>query len=345
MGLVTGPHARDPPHPQPVCSGPQQPAQRADSRGWESARLRTPHTQAGGPPPRAPSCRPHSAQRQLARARAVGLVTGPHARTSPHPQPVGSGPRQPAQRAGIRGWESARPRTPHTQAGGAPPPPGTLMLPPQHARARAVGLVTGPHARTPPHLQPVGSGPRQPAQRAGSRGGRAPDPGRPTPRQEAPPRGALVPPPQRARPARKSACCGVGDRSPRPHPPAPTASGYWAPAARQEGRQSGMGERPTPDAPHPGKRRPPPGTLMPPPQHARARAVGLVTGPHARTPPHLQPVGSGPRQPAQRAGSRGWESAQPRTPHTQAGSALPGRPRAGPTARKASSQERALRSW
>ena len=72
-------------------------------------------------PPRAPSCRLHSAQSQLKRARAVGLVAGPHARIPPHPQPVGSGPRQPTQRAGSRGWLSARPRTPHTQAGGAPP--------------------------------------------------------------------------------------------------------------------------------------------------------------------------------------------------------------------------------
>ena len=119
-------------------------------------------------PPRAPSCRPHSSQSQLPRARAVGLVTGPHAGTPRHPQPVGSGPRQPAQRAGIRGWESARPRTPHTQAGGDPP--GTLMPPPQHATECAVWLMTGPHARTPPHPQPVGRGPRQPAQRAGSRG-------------------------------------------------------------------------------------------------------------------------------------------------------------------------------
>ena len=78
-----------------------------------------------------------------------------------------------------------------------------------------MGLVTGPHAHIPPHPHPVGSGPRHPAQRADSRGGRAPDPGRPTPWQEAPP----------------------------------------------------------------------PGTLRPPPQHAKARAVGLVTGPHARTPP------------------------------------------------------------
>ena len=213
MGLVTGPHARTPPLPQPMGSGPRQPAQRAGSRGWESARPRTPHTQAGGAPPRAPSCRPHSAQSQLERARAVGLVTGPHACTPPHPQPVGSGPRQPAQRAGSRGWESARPRTPHTQAGGAPP---------------------------------------------------------------------------------------------------------RAPSCRPHSAQS---------------------------QLERARAVGLVTGPHACTPPHPQPVGSGPRQPAQRAGSRGWESALPRTPHTQARGAPPGHPHAAPTARKASSQERALWGW
>ena len=88
----------------------------------------------------------------------MGLVTGPHACTPPHPQPVGSGPRQPAEKAGSWHWESTRPLTPHTQARGAPP--GTLMLPPQ-----------------------------------------------------------------RAKPARKSAGCGVGDGSPRPHPPAPTASG------------------------------------------------------------------------------------------------------------------------
>ena len=73
--------------------------------------------------------------------------------------------------------------------------------------------------------------------------------------------------------------------------------------------------------------------------------MGMVTGPRARIPPHPQPAGSGPRQPAQRAGSRGWESARPRTPHTQAGGAPHGPPRAAPTARKASSQERALWGW
>ena len=86
--------------------------------------------------------------------KITGLVTGPQARTPPHPQPGGSGPRQPTHRAGSRGWESARPRTPHTHARGAPP---------GH--------------------------------------------------------------PDAAPTARKRARCGVGDGSPRPHPPAPTASG------------------------------------------------------------------------------------------------------------------------
>ena len=71
------------------------------------------------------------------------------------------------------------------------------------------------------HAQQPGSPPEGRA--VGGR--RAPDPGRPTTSQEAPPAGTLVPPPQRAKPARKSVRCGVGDGSPGPRPPAPTASG------------------------------------------------------------------------------------------------------------------------
>ena len=142
MGLVTGPHARTPPHPQPVGSGHRQPAQRAGSRGWESARPRTAEPRQEAPPPGtlmpAP---PH------ARARAVGLLTGPHARTPPHPQPVGSGPQQPAQRAGSRGWESARRQTPDTKAGGAPPrrPRATPKAP--RAGEQAKQDITGAQRR------------------------------------------------------------------------------------------------------------------------------------------------------------------------------------------------------
>ena len=78
-------------------------------------------SKAGAPPPRAPSCRPHSAQSQLARARAVRLVTGPHARTPRINSQWVVGPGHTLERTTGRRWESARPRMPHTQAGGAPP--------------------------------------------------------------------------------------------------------------------------------------------------------------------------------------------------------------------------------
>ena len=255
---------------------------RTRRRGWESARPRTPHTQSRGAPPRAPSCRPHSAQGQLVRAHAVGSVTGPHARTPrTHSQWV-VGPGRTPERTRRRGWESARPRTPHTQARGAPP-------------------------------------------------------------------GTLMPPPQRAKPARESARCGVGDGSPRPHLPRPQPLGSGPRPHARKDEWSGVGERPTPDAPHPGKRRPPRASSCRPQgaqsQLARARALGLVTGSHARTPrTHSQWV-VGPGRMPERTRGRGWESARLRTPHTQARGAPPGHPHAAPTARKAGTQECALCSW
>ena len=121
MGLVTGPHARTPRTHSQWVVGPSRKPERTSGRGWESARPRMPHTQARGAPPGAPSCRPHSAQSQVAGARAVGSVTGPHPRTPrTHSQWV-VGPGRTPERTSGRGWESARPRTPHTQARGAPP--------------------------------------------------------------------------------------------------------------------------------------------------------------------------------------------------------------------------------
>ena len=281
----------------------------------------------------------------------MGLVTGPHARTPPHPQPVGSGPRHPVQRSGSRGWESAQPRTPHTQAGGAPPP-GALAQPPKRAKParKSARCRVGdgvPHARIPPHPQPVGSGPRQPAQRAGSRGWGSARPRTPHTQAGGAPPGTFMPPPQRAKLARKSARFGVCDT------PAPRRThSQWVvgPGSPPRKRAVGDGTAPDPGRPTPRQEAPHPRAPSCRPHSAQsqlegARAVGLVTGPHARGPPHPQPVGSGPQQPAQRAGSRGWESARHRTPHTQAGGAPPGRPRAAPTARKASSKERALWGW
>ena len=73
--------------------------------------------------------------------------------------------------------------------------------------------------------------------------------------------------------------------------------------------------------------------------------MGLSTGPHARTPHTHIPWVVGPGRTPEQTSGRGWESARPWTPHTQAGGAPPGHPQAAPRARKASSQERALWGW
>ena len=119
--MVTGPQARTPRTHSQWVVGPGRRPERTSGWGWESARPWTLHTQATGAPPGHPNAAPHSAQSQLARARAVGLVTGPHARTPRTHSPWVLGPGRTPERTSGRGWESARPRTPNTQARGAPP--------------------------------------------------------------------------------------------------------------------------------------------------------------------------------------------------------------------------------
>ena len=153
-----GPH---PPHPQPVGSEPR-PHARKDEWSGVGERLTPDAPQAGNRrPPRAPSCCFHSAPSQHARARAVGLVTGPHACTPrTHSQWV-VGPGRTPERRGGWGWESACPGTPRQV--GPPPPPGTFMPPPQRAnpahKSVRGGVGDRSPGRHPPHPQPVGSGP------------------------------------------------------------------------------------------------------------------------------------------------------------------------------------------
>ena len=157
----------------------------------------------------------------------MGLVTGPHARTPRTYSQWVVGPRRTPDRTRGWGWESARRRTPHTQARGVPPghPHAAPTARKASSQERAVGLVTGPHARTP-RTHNLGSGPR-PRARTDERSGvgERPSPDAPHPGTRRPPPGALVPPPQRAKPARKSARCGVGDGSPCRHPPHPQPVG------------------------------------------------------------------------------------------------------------------------
>ena len=279
-----------PPHPQPVGSGPGRTPERTSGPGWESARPRTPHTQARGAPPGRPLAAPTARKASSQECALWGLVTGPHTRTPRTQSQWVVGPGRTPQRTSGRGWESAQSRTPRQEV---PPPQAPSCRPhsaqSQLARARAVGLLTGPHARTPrTHSQWV-VGPGRMPERTSGRGWESVRPRTLHTQARGASPGALVPPPQREKPARKSARCGVGDGSPRPHRPHPQPVGSGPRPHARKDAWSGVGERPTPDAPHPDKRRPPWAPSCRPhsaqSQLPRARAVGLVTGAHARTHP------------------------------------------------------------
>ena len=149
-----------------------------------------PHPGQRRPPhPGRPLAAPRSGPSQHARARALGLATGRH--TDP--------PRTGSQ------WVADPGRTPHGRAVGragasnperpaprqeVPPPRAPSCLPhsaqSQYPRARALGLVAGPHAHSPrTHSQWV-TGPGRTPQGWAVRRGRAANPERPTPRQEMP---------------------------------------------------------------------------------------------------------------------------------------------------------------
>ena len=145
-------------------------------------------------------------------------------------------------------------------------------------------------------------------------GGTAPDTRCPSQRWQAPPPGdALLPPPQRATPARKGARCGTGAGSPRQHRPHPGHTGRGTLAARSRGRAAGGGTAPDTrrlsqrwQATPPWGR--PPTTPAAHSPHRACRPRGQCWAP---TPTHPRPqqVGGGPQRPAQRAGSRGRDSA------------------------------------
>ena len=178
-------------------------------------------------PPRAPSCRPHSAPSQLARTRAVGLVTGRHTHTPRIHSPWVAGPGRTPQGRAVwlgRATNSGRP-SPRQEA----PPTGALVLPPQRAKPARKDTRFGVGDGSPdphlPHPQPVGSGTRPHAPGRAVRGGRAPNPGRPMFRQEAPPPGALVQPPTARIASSQERALWGRRRVTTPTAPAPTASG------------------------------------------------------------------------------------------------------------------------
>ena len=181
---------------------------------------------------------------------------------------------------------------------------------PRHAPHRHHTHRTHQH----PRPQHVASGPREPAQRAGSWGGG----GRLT--SDAPRNGGLQSPPgtpyrhlhgTQRRPARAHALGPVQGPHARTHRSWDTRVAEPLLPAPEDGR-SGEGQRLTPDAPHNGGRPPPRGR---PPTTPAARSPHRACRPRgqcwAPTPTHPRPqhVAGGPQQPAQWAGSRERDSA------------------------------------
>ena len=189
---------RDDPPPPPRHAAPKGRASERDSAGpphphtrahstWEADPDSPPRGRATGeqaaadlghpsqrrkvPPPGTPFRHPHSAQRRPARAHAVGPMQGFHARTSHRRDTRIAEPRLPAPEDGPP--SKGQRLTPEAlRNGGGPPPRGR---PPNSPAARSPGRACKPRRQcwTPTPAQPrpqqVGSGPRQPARKAGSR--------------------------------------------------------------------------------------------------------------------------------------------------------------------------------
>ena len=295
---------------------PNRPPRGRAVRGGTAPDLRRPSQWWKAPPPGSPFRQPHSEQRRPARAHAVGPVLGPHARidrtrdtrvaeswlTAPENGRPGEGQR-------------LTPDAPHN--GGRPHPAGTAphhpcgTQPTQGMRAKG-DSVGAPHPHTRAHSTWVGD-PNSPPSGWAVGGGTAPDLRRPSQRCNAPPLGTPLrhPHSEQRRPARAHAVGPVLGPHTRTDCTRDTrVAEPWLPAP-EDGRP-GEGQRLTPGAPHNGGRPPPPGTT---PTNPAARSPHRACTPRgqcwAHTPTHPRPqhVGGGPQRPAQRAGSRGRDSA------------------------------------
>ena len=301
---------------------PNSPPSRRAVGGGGAPDLRRPPQRWKAPPLGMPFRHPHSEQRRPARAQAVGLVLGPHARTDrtretrvaehwlpgPEDRRLGEGQRLTPDAPHNGG----RPLPPGD--GPPPEPPGTQ--PPQGMQAK--GTVLGPHTHTPaptacgwrtPTARPVGGQFREGERLttdAPHNGGRHP------------PGNAFPPPPQRATPARKGARCGAGAGSPHPHRPHPGHTGRGTPATRPGGRTAGGGT--APDTRRPSQRwqaNPPGDGHSPPPRHAaptgHAGQRGSDGPPHQHARTHSMWV-TDPNSPPSRRAVRGGGAPDLRRP-------------------------------
>ena len=263
-----------------AAGGGTAPDTRRPSQWWKAA------------PPGTPFRHPHSEHRRPARAHAVGPVLGPHAHTDRTRDTRVVEPWLPAPWDGRPGeGQRLTPDPPHT--GGRPTATGTASHHPRGTQPpqgmQTTGTVFGPHTQTP---APTARGWRTPTARPvggqSGEGQRLTSDAPHTMVEGTPPRDALPPPPQRATPARRGARCGAGAGSPRPHRPHPGHTGHGTLATRSRGQAARGGTAPDTRRPSQWWKAAPPGTPFRHPHSeqrrpARAHAVGLVLGPHART--------------------------------------------------------------
>ena len=247
--------------------------------------------------------------RKGARCGAGAGSPRPH---RPHPGHTGHGTPAARPRGRAAGGGTARDTRRPSQRWQANPPGDGPPPPPRHAaptRHAGQGDSVGPPQQQPRAHSTWVADPNSPPSGRAVGGGGAPDPRRPSQRwKAAPPGDALPPPPQQRWPARAHTvepvlgphACTDHNRNTRVVVPR-------LPAAKD--KRSGEGHHLTPHAPHNSGRPPPPGTA---PHHSTpaARSPHRECRPRgqfwAPTPTHPRPqhVGSGPQQPAQRAGSR-----------------------------------------
>ena len=181
-GTVPGPHARTPAltarGQRTLTARPKGGQPREDERLTSDA----PHNGAGHPPPGTPSHQPHSAKRRLARAHAVGLVLGPHARTTRARDTRAAGPVCPPP--GDRRPGKGKRLTPDSPHNSERSPPGTasnhprgVQPPTRHASQRDSAGAPSPHTRA---RSTRATDPDRPPRGGAAGGGRAPDLKRPS---------------------------------------------------------------------------------------------------------------------------------------------------------------------
>ena len=282
--------------------------------GGTAPDLRRPSQWWKAPPPGTPLPHPHSEQRRPARARTVGPVLGPHARTNRARDTRVAEPWLPAPEDGRPGQgQRLTLDAPHNV--GRPSPPGTAPPPPpRHAaptgHASQGDSVGPPHPHTRAHSTWVAD-PNSPPSGRAVRGGTAPDLRRSSQWWQAPPPGRLpaIPTASNAGPQGRTlwGCCWV----PTPAPTTPGTHGSRNPGCALQ-RTGGRGEeqRLTPDAPHNGGRHPPQGRPSATPTASNAGPQGRTLWGQCwvPTPAPTAPGTHGsqnPGRPPQRAG--GWE--------------------------------------